>query len=113
MGISRSRRASVGATTTAPDGPRSLDDLLGDIGTGDVDAFGQLYDQLAPIVYGVCLRLLKDPLSAQAAAEESFVQLWQQAPRFRPDCGQVQGWARSIALRCSADLARLSAGSAG
>ncbi len=106
MGVTRTRRRAAKNSTAA--GSRSIDDLLIAAAGGDTDAFGLLYDQLAPIVYGVCHRLLKDPASAQVAAEESFVELWRQAPRFDSTHGPVHGWARTIALHCAADSARRS-----
>ena len=86
--------------------PRSLDDLWRDAGAGDDSAFALLYDQLAPIVYGICLRVLRDPDLALEAAQEALLQVWQQAPLIDAAKGSVKGWACTIAHRRAVDSVR-------
>lgn len=68
--------------------------------------FGLLYDQLAPIVYGVCLRVLRDHALAQEASQETMLQIWQQAPGMEVCPGSVKGWASTIAHRRAVDSVR-------
>ena len=39
--------------------------LMTRIGRGDDRAFGELYDELAPTLYGVVLRVVRDPSQAE------------------------------------------------
>jgi RNA polymerase sigma-70 factor (ECF subfamily) len=43
--------------------------------TGKADSFGQLYDRYIPLVYGVCLKYLRDADDAQDAVMQLFEEL--------------------------------------
>ena len=55
------------------------------VATGDQAAFASLYDVLAPTVFGVVRRVLRDPSQAEEVTQEVFVEIWKQAARFDPD----------------------------
>lgn len=76
------------------------------IANGDQPALGELYDELAPMVYGIALRIVRDPAQSETVTQEVFVELWLHATRFDwARCG-VRSWAQSIALqRATACLA--------
>jgi RNA polymerase sigma-70 factor (ECF subfamily) len=80
--------------------------LMTRIASGDERAFAQLYDELAPALYGIALRVIRDPSHAQDVTQEAFVELWQQAARFDPARGGVRGWAVMIARRRAIDRVR-------
>lgn len=85
------------------------DPLAGDLircGRGDQAAFGALYDQLAPFVYGVILRVVRDPFQAEEVTQEVFVELWRIAPRFDGQKGSVKAWAATVAHRRAVDRVR-------
>lgn len=73
---------------------------------GDATAFDAFYDELAPLVHGVCLRVISDPTLAQESAQETFLQLWQQAPAYREAADTVRSWACTIAHRRAVDCVR-------
>lgn len=50
---------------------------------GDVTAFEQLYRTNAGRVYGLCLRLSGNPITAQELAQDVFVRAWQRLSSFR------------------------------
>src|SRR5688500_18887867 len=76
--------------------------LLGRIAAGDREAFAQLFDQQAPTVLGLLTRLLRDHGRAEEVLQETFLQVWQQAGRYRPELARPRSWilmmARSRAL---------------
>lgn len=80
--------------------------LMGLVAEGDEAAFGRLYDLLAPQVYGIALRVLRNPALAQEATQETFLTVWQQAPRFDRSQGSVTTWVSVIAHRRSIDRVR-------
>ena len=80
--------------------------LIGRVADGDHGAFGALYDQLAPLVYGVSKRVLHDPSYAEEVTQEVFLEIWRQAPRFDGSRGSVRAWAATIARRRAVDRVR-------
>ncbi|PAJ72087.1 RNA polymerase subunit sigma-70 [Pseudoalteromonas sp. NBT06-2] len=58
------------------------DQLLSLVQQGNRSAFEQLYNQYISRVYALCLRLTADKSTAEDAAQEVFVQLWQKIANF-------------------------------
>ncbi|MDR2255258.1 MAG: sigma-70 family RNA polymerase sigma factor [Arthrobacter sp.] len=73
---------------------------------GDRDAFSRLYDALAPLVHGVCLRVVADRSLAEETSQEVMVQLWSQAGGYRAELGSVFAWAATLAHRRAVDTVR-------
>lgn len=73
---------------------------------GDERAFADFYDEVAPVVFGVILHVLRDRAQAEEVTQEVFVELWRTAPRFDPGRGSVRGWATTIARRRAVDRVR-------
>ncbi|MGD9998639.1 MAG: ECF RNA polymerase sigma factor SigK [Ilumatobacteraceae bacterium] len=83
-----------------------LTELLRRVARGDQDAFAQLYDELAPLVYGVALKVIRDPSQSEEVAQEVFVELWRIATRYDGSRGSVRSWAATIAHRRAVDRVR-------
>ena len=83
-----------------------LDALMTRVAGGDHDAFAALYDRLAPAVYGVARRVLRDPAQAEEVAQEVFVEIWRQGARFDAARGSVRTWAVTITHRRAVDRVR-------
>jgi RNA polymerase sigma-70 factor (ECF subfamily) len=83
-----------------------IDALLGRVGGGDQDAFADLYDAVAPRVYGLIRRVLRDPGLAEEVAQEALVEVWRTAARFDPSRGSAAGWIFTIAHRRAVDRVR-------
>jgi RNA polymerase sigma-70 factor (ECF subfamily) len=80
--------------------------LIASVADGDQSAFASVYDVLAPTVYGVVRRVLRDPSQAEEVTQEVFVEIWRQAARFDPSRGSVRTWAVTIAHRRAVDRVR-------
>ena len=76
------------------------------IADGDQLAFAELYDELAPTLYGTVLRVVRDPAQSEEVTQEVFVEVWRHAARFDPTRGGVHGWAVTIARRRAVDCVR-------
>jgi RNA polymerase sigma-70 factor (ECF subfamily) len=80
--------------------------LMRRVAGGDNDAFGALYDELAPLVYGITKRVMHDGSYAEEVTQEVFLEIWRQAPRFDGSRGSVRAWAATIARRRAVDRVR-------
>ncbi len=111
VGIWRGRRERI---TAAPVpichiGERvdpDLTSLIAGVADGDQSAFAALYDVLAPTLYGVVRRVLRDPSQAEEVTQEVFVDIWRQSARFDSARGSVRTWAVTIAHRRAVDRVR-------
>jgi RNA polymerase sigma-70 factor (ECF subfamily) len=83
-----------------------IDDLLRSVARGDDAAFSRLYDLIAPRVFGLARRVLRDPAQAEEMAQEVLVEVWRTAARFDPERGSGLSWVLTIAHRRSVDRVR-------
>jgi RNA polymerase sigma-70 factor (ECF subfamily) len=86
--------------------PTTADELLRLVARGDESAFNTLYDLLAPRVYGLARRVLRDPAQAEEVAQEALVEVWRTAPRFDPTRGSATAWVLTITHRRAVDRVR-------
>ena len=77
-------------------------------GRGDEVAFAELYDQVCRRIYGITLRVLRDPHQAEEAAQMAFSEIWSKAGRFDPARGTALSWMLTIAHRRAVDQVRSS-----
>jgi RNA polymerase sigma-70 factor (ECF subfamily) len=73
---------------------------------GDERAFERLYDAVAPRVFGLIRRIVRDPAQAEEVTQEVLVEVWRSATRFDPDRGSATSWIFTIAHRRAVDRVR-------
>lgn len=83
-----------------------LDALLGQVAAGDTAAFEELYDEAIASVYGLAVRVLRDPAQAEEIAQEVMVEVWRKAGRYDPARGGAMGWIMTLAQRRAVDRVR-------
>jgi RNA polymerase sigma-70 factor (ECF subfamily) len=88
--------------TLTPDLPT----LIERVGNGDQEAFSAVYDQLAPVLFGVIKRVLHDRAMSEDVTQEVFVQIWNSVHKFDADRASVTSWAVTIARRRAVDRVR-------
>jgi RNA polymerase sigma-70 factor (ECF subfamily) len=66
--------------------------LIARVAQGDREAFGRLYDQFAPALFGLIRRILRDPAASEEVLQEVFWQVWQEAARYDPRRGSPEAW---------------------
>jgi RNA polymerase sigma-70 factor, ECF subfamily len=99
--FSLSPRSDISLSPLSP-----LEVLLERVAGHDRDAFSALYDELAPLVFGLALRVTRSRALAEEVTQEVFVQLWAQADRFDGSRGSARSWIATIAHRRAVDTVR-------
>lgn len=65
-----------------------------------------LYEQVASRVYGLALRVVRDPAQAEEVAQEALVEVWRTAARYDQSKGSAASWLYTIARRRAVDRVR-------
>lgn len=81
--------------------------LLSRIALGDQAAFGEFYETTSPHLYGVALRILRDPSVAEEILQEAYVNVWHHAGSYEAAKSQPLTWLTTIVRnRCLDQLRR-------
>ncbi|PKD38707.1 RNA polymerase subunit sigma-24 [Methylomonas sp. Kb3] len=79
---------------------------LGRVVDQDQAALGKLYDTLVDQVYGLALRITRRAQCAEEVVQDTFWQIWRQAPRFDAERGSVKAWVMTMARSRALDALR-------
>lgn len=80
--------------------------LLARLAAGERAALAELYDRFGALVYGVALRVVRDPSIAEEVAQEVFLWVWSNAGGFDRSRGSERAWLTTIAHRRAVDVVR-------
>jgi RNA polymerase sigma factor (sigma-70 family) len=72
----------------------------------DTQALEALYDATAARVHGLVLRITRRPALAEEVVEDTFWQVWRQAPRFDAGRGKPLAWLLAMARSRAIDALR-------
>jgi RNA polymerase sigma-70 factor (ECF subfamily) len=87
-------------------GDRSWGDLLASCARGDEAAFADLYDGSAARIYGIVLRVVRDPAQAAEVTQDVYLQIWRESSRYDAARGSALSWLLTIAHRRAVDRVR-------
>jgi RNA polymerase sigma-70 factor (ECF subfamily) len=68
-------------------------EMIARIGRRDQSAFSALYDRLSGPLYSLTVKMLGDPVEAQDALQDVFLQIWSRAETYDPEQSSVFSWA--------------------
>lgn len=80
--------------------------LLALCAQADGVAFRRLYEQQSPFLYGVALRITRQPALASDAVHDALLQVWCNAARYDPACGSAHAWLHSLVRYRALDAVR-------
>lgn len=97
-----------GAATESLDNV-ALAQLISRVMRQDESALSQLYEQLSGRVYAVAIHITRQVASAEEVLQDTFWQVWRQAPRFDSQRGTATAWVLTMARSRALDAARATA----
>ncbi len=94
--------------TMKPETPETQLDarLLEQIGQGDEDAFGLLYERFSSGLYSMALRIVGNETEAQDALQDAFTHIWKKAAAYDRTRSSPFTWAVMITRNRSIDRVR-------
>lgn len=66
--------------------------LIRQVGSGDHDALGALYDRYGRVMHALAYRMLGSVEEAEEVVTDAWLQAWRTADRFDPARGRVDSW---------------------
>jgi RNA polymerase sigma-70 factor (ECF subfamily) len=107
--MSQAKRTSSGVPLVgapAASAAERLADLLRRSARGDQAAFAELYDATQARVFGLAVRVVRDPAQAEEVTQEAYLEVWRTASRFDADKGSALSWLMTICHRKAVDRVR-------
>jgi len=80
--------------------------LLARVAEGDAAAVRALVGRKLPRLLGLAQRMLGDPAEAEDVAQETFLRIWRQAPKWRTGQAKFDTWLHRVALNLCYDRLR-------
>ncbi|MGB8898725.1 MAG: sigma factor, partial [Methylocella sp.] len=75
--------------------------LLEAVASGDRKAFRTLYDESAPLLFAICVRLVRDRGKAQDVLQEAMTRIWRKAHLFDASKGNAMAWMGVVTRNCA------------
>lgn len=116
LALADDEATQAGETDDLPDAPRTAPPITADaealaalvrrVMDQDQAALAALYEALSGRVYACALRMTRQVAMAEEVTQDTFWQVWRQAPRFDPQRGQAQVWVLNITRSRALDALR-------
>lgn len=82
------------------------EELLARVAQGDQQAVRAMVGAKLPRLLSLAARMLGDRSEAEDVAQEAFIRLWKQAPRWQPGAARFDTWLYRVALNLCTDRLR-------
>jgi RNA polymerase sigma-70 factor (ECF subfamily) len=103
---SRDRQAREASAGAVRDQRLRVSALVQRVAAGDRTAFAELYDEMAPSVFGVASRLVRNRELAEEVTQDVFTWVWREARSFDPTRGSEVALIRTVTRRRAVDAIR-------
>ncbi len=97
---------TLGLTSKLRGVTADLDALLRRVAEQDVEAFAAFYDQTRARVFGLVLRVLRDPGYSEETTQDVYLQVWRNAANYDSAAGTPLAWLMTLAHRRAVDRVR-------
>ncbi|PZO50081.1 MAG: RNA polymerase sigma-70 factor, partial [Alphaproteobacteria bacterium] len=81
-------------------------ELVRNAGAGDAQAASALVRRHLPRMVALGRRMLNDAAEAEDVAQEVFLRVWREAPRWKPGAAKFETWMHRVALNLCYDRLR-------
>ena len=81
-------------------------ELVRNAGAGDAQAASALVRKHLPRMVALARRMLNDAAEAEDVAQEVFLRVWREAPRWKPGAAKFETWMHRVALNQCYDRLR-------
>jgi RNA polymerase sigma factor (sigma-70 family) len=88
------------------DDPPELVTVMAGVAAGEQRALERFYRQTIGRVFGLALRIVRNPGTAEEVAADVYVQIWHNAASYDPQRGTPLGWALTICRSRAIDSLR-------
>jgi RNA polymerase sigma-70 factor (ECF subfamily) len=100
------RRCTLAASSCVLDAEGTDALLAGRLAAGDDHALAEIFDSLAPAVYGAARGVLGEGAAAQDVVQDVFVELWSRPDRYDPVAGTLRTYLVMLARHRAVDVLR-------
>jgi RNA polymerase sigma-70 factor (ECF subfamily) len=87
-------------------GVADLSVQIGLVARGDTAAFDVVYEQIVSSVFGIVLRVMRDPAQSEEVSQDVMLEIWRDAAKFDPRRGSAMAWVTTLAHRRAVDRVR-------
>ncbi len=82
--------------------------LVKGLTAGQSDAYAYLYDHYASMLYGIILKIVKDPNESENLLQDTFIKIYRHIHSYDPLKGTLATWLINIARNTAIDFHRSS-----
>ena len=75
----------------------------------DQEVIARLYDQYAPALYGIVVRIVQSEPAAEDVLQDAFLKIWKNGPSYDEHKGSIFTWMLNIARNTAIDKTRSAA----
>lgn len=80
--------------------------IISEVKKGSSKGFNSIYDSFSPALFGICLKIVKDPKIAEDVLQEAFSKIWKNIDSYDENKGSFFTWILNITRNTAIDELR-------